>query len=647
MDVGTPMTADTGGNRWLYDVIDCQLPKNLPTFSYIFGKAQATLPTFLKIEVLLSSNRITLIMADDGSVSSFESVNTGSGTDSQGDLSSKKTTQSQTDATQRSKEEEEELAAKETRNVFRLRVLVILVLLLAGCAVAVVVFIVASKGETEQSNSHYEGSAQKIISSFEQVVSQKVAAITSLAVTLTAYARSQNDTWPFVTMNDFQQRSAMVRSLSDCLFLELLPIVTDENRAAYEAYALKNKGWLDDGRAWQDQLHLGFSTSRRELEATENVPRKMQDGGVFGSATSGGVTGNQVLNFTNGKQGASTIANQIFTLDSNWKPVVDPGPGPYTPIWESSPILPSPRDLVNYNLRHYPWYGPFINQTLRTGQIALGGIVMSAPGDIAALDLSTSFFAFIISFAAGKSVNYTGDPMSSIYIPVFDDFTADRKTVGIIVAVINWATYFTNVLPENSEPVCVILENACDGPFTYEVSGQSVTFIGQGDLHDSKFDSQIMTGDFRSLLESSDTQELGYSLNQGECIYSLKVYPTQQLESAYHTMRPTIITFVVAVVFCFAVIMFLIYDRLVERRQKIVMMTAARTTAIVQSLFPQVCCQARPSLARMFCSSSRTNTLLNYCLANSRAVVCRCSGATASLGARQHEQESENLPHFK
>jgi len=47
------------------------------------------------------------------------------------------------------------------------------------------------------------------------------------------------------------------------------------------------------------------------------------------------------------------------------------------------------------------------------------------------------------------------------------------------------------------------------------------------------------------------------------------------------------VTFAVAMVFVFTAFMFLIYDRLVERRQHVVLNRAATSTAIVSSLFPK------------------------------------------------------------
>ena len=460
------------------------------------------------------------------------------------------------------------LAKKETRDVLRLRILVLLALLLATLAVSLTVYFITKRAQEEEFNSGFQGNAQKLMDSFNQIVELKIGAITSLAISFTSYARSQNATWPFVTMNDFQQRAASARALSDCLFLELLPLITDETRADWEEYALIEKGWLDEGRDYQEKLDIGIS--RRQLVGN------------------GSYTGNNVLDFVAGKHnGTSNIANQIFLFDADFVPVVDPGPGPYFPIWESSPILTEPRDLVNYNLLYYPDYAPYINHTYYTEQISIGGIDTAPRGGVTHPLLTTSFFAFITSFTAGELVDYLGDPMSSVYIPVFDSFDDQKKLVGVIVAVINWATYFQDILPPNTKTMTVVLENTCQGPFTYQVQGEQVEYMGQGDLHDPKFSDYVLSTSLNDTVHLKSSAGLAYKLNVDQCVYNLLVYPSSDMYTYYNTNMPLLITFAVVIIFVFTAIMFLVYDRLVERRQQIVLKTAVKSSQIVSSLFPQ------------------------------------------------------------
>jgi hypothetical protein len=58
------------------------------------------------------------------------------------------------------------------------------------------------------------------------------------------------------------------------------------------------------------------------------------------------------------------------------------------------------------------------------------------------------------------------------------------------------------------------------------------------------------------------------------------------MEKENSSETPLVITCAIAGVLFFCILMFLFYDRLVERRQKVILATATQTTAIVSSLFP-------------------------------------------------------------
>ena len=67
---------------------------------------------------------------------------------------------------------------------------------------------------------------------------------------------------------------------------------------------------------------------------------------------------------------------------------------------------------------------------------------------------------------------------------------------------------------------------------------------------------------------------------------SIDVYPSKVFYDEYNTSAPIIMTIAVAMIFIFTACMFVFYDRLVERRQLVVMSTALQTNAVVNSLFP-------------------------------------------------------------
>jgi hypothetical protein len=58
------------------------------------------------------------------------------------------------------------------------------------------------------------------------------------------------------------------------------------------------------------------------------------------------------------------------------------------------------------------------------------------------------------------------------------------------------------------------------------------------------------------------------------------------MEDDYKTHDPILFTICAVLIFAFTSAVFVLYDRLVEKRQKTVMSTALHTSAIVSSLFP-------------------------------------------------------------
>lgn len=76
-------------------------------------------------------------------------------------------------------------------------------------------------------------------------------------------------------------------------------------------------------------------------------------------------------------------------------------------------------------------------------------------------------------------------------------------------------------------------------------------------------------------------------LTDGEHIdFILHVYPSDDFEACYLTKQPRIFALAVSLVFLVTVVSFLVYDFLVERRQKKLLENAERSGKIVSSLFP-------------------------------------------------------------
>ena len=457
-------------------------------------------------------------------------------------------------------------AKRETRYVLRLRILVFLALLFAALGVSLTVYFVTSNAEYEQFEVGYEGYSQKLIESFDDILAVRIGAIANLACTFTEFARDRNLTWPFVTMSDYHQRAGSARALSNSLFVHLYPIVTNETRTAWEEYSVKEKGWLDVGRAYQKKLYPDLNL-RRELQKKESTFQYLGD---------------------NSSTGPSLIANTIWTFGGeDFTPIRDDSPGPYLPAWQESPIPSFPSDLANFNMLTMPEDFKYMVRAVTTGQIAIGHFSTQPPGGNDNPNPITAFFAFLMSVVAGKVVEYEGDPVTYFSVPVFNTLEDDKKVVALISASFHWASYLKRLLPPNSPPMTVVLENSCNGPFTYTVQGSNVDFVGKGNLHASSMSYSFRQSTLNISSEVRSNAGISYQLYKGDCTISMMVYSTAEMYNFYNTSLPVLVTVIIILIFVFTAVMFLVYDRLVERRQRIVLNTAVKSSQIVSSLFPK------------------------------------------------------------
>lgn len=96
-----------------------------------------------------------------------------------------------------------------------------------------------------------------------------------------------------------------------------------------------------------------------------------------------------------------------------------------------------------------------------------------------------------------------------------------------------------------------------------------------------------MKSDILQSGRTADGTKTGLGFVDRECKYSISIYPSEAFANEFETPTPWILVSAVAGVLLFAIIMFFVYDHLVERRQSLVLRKAVQSTAIVSSLFPK------------------------------------------------------------
>jgi Adenylate and Guanylate cyclase catalytic domain len=267
---------------------------------------------------------------------------------------------------------------------------------------------------------------------------------------------------------------------------------------------------------------------------------------------------------------------------------VDPGPGPYLPMWQQSPLVTT---YINVNFLALDVTKSYVNDepliayhSNRAVSTAFKNITSGRFDDVPIT--ATNYYAGFLSTQAGQDVYYEGSPISDLLIPIARSFV-DNTTDAILIAVLNWMTYFKDLLPANARDIVVVLDDSCTGPSTLIVRGNQVVFQGKGDLHDTNYNAYVTKASWETVDVIQDGTELGLPYLTSHCPPSIHIYPTLDYEKQFNYNQAIYMTVTVFFVFLFAICVFVAYDRLVERRQNLVLTKALQSGAIVSSLFPE------------------------------------------------------------
>ena len=283
------------------------------------------------------------------------------------------------------------------------------------------------------------------------------------------------------------------------------------------------------------------------------------------------------------------VVDPLHTYNEMGQPVLSESTGDYfVPRWQTSPVFET--SLVNENLLENPNMSKVVTASIESRSAVTSGFHFAPAGYPSDPDRSSAFFAILESMDAKEEMKYFGDPMTHVVVPIFDSLNGtDRgEVVGVLTAMLQWKDYLQVILPPTDYGYHVVVANGCDKveekAFSYQVDGSVVTALGKGNRHDRKFTQYLVDGYFaKDIIKDGTLRGLNYS--DDFCPYVFHVYPTQALYDKFVTSVPIVICVSISAIFVFTIGMFLFYDRLVERRQSIILAKATQSTAIVSSMF--------------------------------------------------------------
>eukprot|EP00980_Cylindrotheca_fusiformis_P024138 scaffold11571_cov122-Cylindrotheca_fusiformis.AAC.1 len=433
-----------------------------------------------------------------------------------------------------------EIAKREESNILRAKILVALIILIAVCGVGTSAYLLVKDQEKTNFENQFASYASEIIIVSRQKANQFFSALDAFTVSISSQAAWEqallNTSWPFHAVPDWSVKAERLAELTGVSDPEIAfaTIVKAEERERFNEFA------------------------------TQAIPKWYQE------SVRNENTDMTAVEFWN----KTTPFIHFLDFENNYRP---------TPL--TGPELSSPL------LQHYP---------LKLGSFSRTNIMydtMASPGTATLINITRAIGKPTIGFTAIRASDGTQVVGSQVIHPIFDTpYTddKDRKHVASTGIRLHWLDYFKNILTEGEFGIIVVLRTACpdlcnrdDGRTariaSYMIDGSYAEYLGDSDMHDPKFDSMEITDIFVDL--GIDESQLPEATT---CVptLSLHVYPSKDLEASFQTDTAVIYTAVVAVIFIFTSLVFLLYDFFVRRRQTKVMERITRQDKIVSNVFP-------------------------------------------------------------
>lgn len=430
----------------------------------------------------------------------------------------------------------------------------LIVLLTSAAGVAFAVNRYTKSQEDNEFKEQFEIFSNKAIEAIRDNLEKQLSTLERFSLSVTTEARATGQKWPFVTVSDFEGRARLAMSQVNALSLLIYQLVPSNQRQAWKDYTAKNAGWKQDGIDFQ--LAGGYSENSIVAPPVQAV-------------------GVPPLDFSSG------IANDIYTFNERFENVVDESPGPWLPLWQNAPALAA-MNSENANGLSLIGNEKGFEEALQHRKASLG---LTSGADPTVFDPVTWIVTVLLQ-VWGRSAN-DNEPIGYLFYPIIDDHEESSPVVGVFSMFLHWGGLFVNLLPEDAVGVLAVFENTCNQKFTYRVDGSRARNLGLGDLHNPKYNGLVKSIDVTSFFNGRQNSTYsGVPLSDGFCAYSVSIYPSEETENKYKTNAPFLYTISVVMIFVFTTIIFIMYDLIVEFRQRLVMRNALKTGAIVSDLFP-------------------------------------------------------------
>ena len=435
-----------------------------------------------------------------------------------------------------------------------LRWLLGLVLVASAVAVSLAVYYQTSSQERKELHARFRSDSHKLLTDIGSNFVLTMGAADAFMFQVVSQAKSVGRSWPFVLIPDWAVQSAKLLSQTESIYMAFYPRITQAQRAEWETFAQNNDQWVEE--------------AMRVQAKNPHYHGPMVDP-------------------------ETTHYTRSPVIWRNEGPEPPDAEGPFLPSWLGSPVIPSEYPPYNWNALAYEAFANGLMYSMETQSVVVTPVANQAdPKDAPAVAQAAVTSDWAIPYLDNDED--PKEPFSDIYYPVLENTgehvvlnegRINTTSLGAVAFSFYWRHTLKNILPTQSQGLVVVFENACNGrqSFTYRVDGKTPSFLGFGDLHETKFDGDSnlvyastlanLTNYMRQDQDTDDDGQIGSPVSSYTglpmspyfCQYTLTVYPSSNMENKYITKTPVWFSLGAAAIFIFVAALFFVYDGLVQR----------------------------------------------------------------------------------
>lgn len=432
----------------------------------------------------------------------------------------------------------------------RLKRMVLLLLLLSGIAIATTVYIIPKDNQMSICAENFKQDSSRLMNSFYQSQMDNVWALQHLGDDYLKLENSNqtnnSNSFPMMSMPNYESHVATyLRTAPSALSIFMSPLIEDQRiQLKWTKYATSHQAEACDAA---DGI---FKESNNEAFLQEAIARSEED-----------------------RRKRIFLLETDGTLDDDWSNASK------LPLWQIS--CPR-RHTILWNVKALPELEDVLNLTT---------LEMGVPQ--------------ISPFLPSYAVDFIHDiqkPLSFMFNPIVE---GNNSILGVTGMEVDWSSMWRKVELFEGTAVRVVLRNSCqpDEARTYqirhhELDNATVEFIGEGDLHDNSFDGigyySTSSDEFLNYLRSQskfykkDLDLVETMIDESFCDYEMSVHLTEDYVGHFRSSAPLLYLLLALGITAVVIFMFILYGKLMEQRQAEVMEKAAKSEAIVKSLFPAV-----------------------------------------------------------